>query len=133
VFNYRLSRAYRVVENAFSILNSVFRVKKTNIIRTGKSQKTVMVTLYLHKFLRKNPSSCVLYTPGSSLNTENNGQVIPGRWSNDNKASSLQPLRVTTRRTGNNAKEKLCKTFCYKWGNSLGIINPDITKKCSVK
>ena len=107
VFNYRLSRARRVVENAFGILSSVFRVlRKPILLEPEKAKRIVMATLYLHNFLRKQPSSRALYTSGGSLDTENNGQVIPGRWRNDHEASSLQPLRVTARRAGKNAKEK---------------------------
>lgn len=138
VFNYRLSRAHRVVENAFGILSSVFRVlRKPILLEPEKAKKIVMATLYLHNFLRKKQSSRALYTPGGSLDTENNGQVIPCRWRNDKEASSLQPLRVTARRAGNNAKENVCnlQDILLQTEKFLGniIINPIITKKCCVK
>jgi hypothetical protein len=113
---FRLSRARRMVENAFDILSSAFRViRKPVLLEPAKARKIFMATLYLHNFLRK-PQVHVHFT--GSLDTENNGQVIPCRWRNDNEASSLQPLRVTARRAGNNASLKIS---CYKRGNSLTI------------
>jgi hypothetical protein len=90
VFNYTLSRALRVVENAFGNLSYVFRVLRNPILlEPEKAKKIVLAILYLHNFLRKIPSSRAVYTPGGSLHTENNGEVFPVRWRNDNETSSL--------------------------------------------
>ena len=52
-FNYRLSRARRVVENAFGILASVFRVlRKPMLLQPGTAKEVVMTTVCLHKFRR---------------------------------------------------------------------------------
>lgn len=54
IFNYRLSRARRVVENAFGILAERFRVfKKPITINVNNVQKIVMASCALHNFLRK--------------------------------------------------------------------------------
>lgn len=54
VFNYRLSRARRVVENVFGILSSRFRVYHSPInMNLEHIDSVVMATCALHNFLRK--------------------------------------------------------------------------------
>lgn len=54
VFNYRLSRARRIVENTFGILVSRFRLLLTIInLSPEKVQRMVLACCYLHKFLRR--------------------------------------------------------------------------------
>jgi DDE superfamily endonuclease len=53
IFNYRLSRACRIAENAFGILASCFRVFRTTIILgTAKAEKVVLSPTALHNFMR---------------------------------------------------------------------------------
>lgn len=53
VFNYRLSRARRVIENAFGILSSVFRVlEKSMLLEPEIATKVTLPTIYLHNFKR---------------------------------------------------------------------------------
>lgn len=54
VFNYRLSRARRIVENTFGILVSRFRLLLTTInLSPEKVQRIVLTCCYLHNFLRR--------------------------------------------------------------------------------
>ncbi|KAL4084671.1 hypothetical protein QTP88_027598 [Uroleucon formosanum] len=54
VFNYRLSRARRIVENTFGILVSRFRLLLTTInLSPEKVQRIVLACRYLHNFLRR--------------------------------------------------------------------------------
>ncbi|CAI6358823.1 unnamed protein product [Macrosiphum euphorbiae] len=54
IFNYRLSRARRTIENAFGILASRFRIFRKPIIA---SEKTIInitkATIVLHNFIKK--------------------------------------------------------------------------------
>lgn len=53
IFNYRLSRARRTVENAFGILSSVWRVFSTTILLSPeKVTKVILTCCVLHNMLR---------------------------------------------------------------------------------
>lgn len=81
IFNYRLSRARRIVENAFGILVSRFRVFERPIaVGIAKVDGIVKAALALHNWLKM--SSTVKYTPAGSFDTEdlNTRRIIPGSW-----------------------------------------------------
>lgn len=105
VFNYRLSRARRVVENAFGILSSVFRVlRKPILLEPGKASKVVLATIYLHNFLRKRCTSRQTYTPPGTFDTDKDGQFLAGRWRNDEERTTLLPIRAIPRRSADHVK-----------------------------
>lgn len=69
IFNYRLSRARRVVENAFGILSSRFRIFLQTInINVKHIDAVVMVSCILHNYLRRNSST--YYTSPNHLDSE---------------------------------------------------------------
>jgi len=81
VFNYRLSRARRTVENAFGISSAVFRVlRKSSLLEPQKAQIVVMAVVYLHNFLRHSKLSRNIYTPPGSFDREEEGRMILGDW-----------------------------------------------------
>nr|CAH7769449.1 unnamed protein product [Callosobruchus chinensis] len=104
IFNYRLSRARRIVENAFGILVSRFRVFE-NAIPTSLNTVDAIVcaSCALHNWLRKNSDSYI--TPTCVDREDSEGQIIPGTW-----RSEITPLiSINDQRRGNhsvNAKEK---------------------------
>lgn len=80
IFNYRLSRARRIVENAFGILVSRFRVFHKKIYCNLKTvNKLVLAACALHNFLRKSSST---YLPPGSFHEEDisSGLMREGRW-----------------------------------------------------
>lgn len=80
IFNYRLSRARRVVENTFGILVSKFRIfEKPTPLSVEKVEQLVKTTCALHNWLRKTTKH---YVTQQSLATEdwNTGSTIPGEW-----------------------------------------------------
>ncbi|XP_044753817.1 protein ANTAGONIST OF LIKE HETEROCHROMATIN PROTEIN 1-like [Coccinella septempunctata] len=99
-YNYRLSRARRIVENAFGIASSVFRVlRKPLLLKPEKATLIVMTVVCLHNFLRRSKTSKHLYSPVGSLDTEKEGELIPGTWRAEEKElASLLPLKNIPRR-----------------------------------
>lgn len=64
IFNYRLSRGRRVVENVFGIMASVFRVfRKPMLLEPEKVTNVTLACVLLHNFMRRRPASASCYTP----------------------------------------------------------------------
>ena len=81
VFNYRLSRARRVVENGFGILANRFRVFHTAIaLCADKVELIVHASCALHNMLRATSSE--YYIPPGAIDRENvaDHTVTPGSW-----------------------------------------------------
>nr|CAI5854846.1 unnamed protein product [Callosobruchus analis] len=84
IYNYRLSRARRVIENTFGLMCSVFRVFRKAVLLNVENAKIVtLACCYLHNFLRKKSKSKKLYASPESFDCERqDGSVIPGTWRN---------------------------------------------------
>lgn len=117
IFNYRLSRARRVIENVFGIISTRFRVlRKTVELSPTKVQKIVFAVCILHNFLISRKQSAPIYAPRGTFDTENtDGTVTLGTWRNQN--SSLEglgkdnvPRNATT--TAKNIREEFKEYFC---------------------
>lgn len=83
IFNYRLSRARRVVENAFGILAARFRVlRKPILLQPKKTEQLVMACIHLHNYLRRSSPSRNRYTPPGSFDIEHldSGTLENGEW-----------------------------------------------------
>lgn len=85
IFNYRLSRARRIVENAFGILANRWRIFHAPIcMNLPKAKKMVYTCIILHNFLRRfdhETAPAYRYIPDHSIDFEdNNGEVTPGTW-----------------------------------------------------
>lgn len=106
-FNYRLSRARRIVENAFGILSAVFRVlRKPMLLQPEKAELIVLACIYLHNFLRRSKSSKTFYTPVGALDREEEGQILEGEWRRDSQdLTSLLPLQKIGRKSTQRAQD----------------------------
>lgn len=102
IFNYRLSRARRVVENVFGIMASIFRVlRKPLLLQPKKVEKVVLACVYLHNFLRSS-SSKQNYNPSGTFDSEDldSGTLVEGSWRTEKEnLQSLLPIRNIARRS----------------------------------
>ena len=95
IFNYRLSRARRVVENAFGILANCFRIFMAPIgLIPEKVEAITMACCALHNFLQSRSDACSIYTPPGSLDTEDpqTHNLQPGDWHNGPQSTCFLPL-----------------------------------------
>ncbi|XP_041826075.1 protein ALP1-like [Melanotaenia boesemani] len=92
VFNYRLSRAHRVVENGFGIWENRWRVFHNPILlNPDKVQKMVFATVCLHNYLCAVRSDT--YAPPGLTDTEDeNHRPVDGTWRADGLGAML-PLQ----------------------------------------
>jgi len=100
IFNYRPSRARRIIENVFGILVARFGIFKTHInIQLNNIKDVVMASCALHNFLRR--TSPDTYTPSECFDTEDpqNGTVTARLRSN--------PSNMATMKKGNNRNHQL--------------------------
>lgn len=79
IFNYRLSRARRVVENAFGILANRFRVLLSPIALSPETtEKLILTCCVLHNYLI---TKSARYSHPESFDREmENGCILPGEW-----------------------------------------------------
>ncbi|XP_054263992.1 uncharacterized protein LOC128987260 [Macrosteles quadrilineatus] len=117
IFNYRLSRGRRVVENAFGILSVVFRVlRKPMLLEPKKAEQVVLACTYLHNFLRRSKTSSTTYTPPGTFDLENEKtyELIPGQWRVEGSPSgTLFKLRRLPRKPSDLAKQVRVKLSEY--------------------
>lgn len=111
ILNYRLSRARRVVENAFGILANRFRVFLTtvNMHDTAKVKDSVLACCALHNFLRT--ECCEEYMVGIDQDGPDH-DIVPGQWRQDpvlQKASLPQTTNTTTQ--AKQHRDELCRYF----------------------
>lgn len=83
-FNYRHSRARRIIENVFGIMNSVFRVhRKPMLLQPERARWVTLSCAYLHNFLRKHSSAETYSTTQVFDSEDEDGNVIEGAWINE--------------------------------------------------
>uniref|UniRef100_A0A336MP40 CSON001967 protein n=1 Tax=Culicoides sonorensis TaxID=179676 RepID=A0A336MP40_CULSO len=105
IFNYRLSRARRIIENVFGIMSSVFRVLRSRILLDPhKAAKITKATSVLHNFLIKRNKR--LYAPNGTFDNERvDGTISPGSWRTENENQGFYNLEPSRSNGTQNAKE----------------------------
>ena len=79
IFNYRFSRARRIIEKVFGILHSRFRfVDRKLAVKLGTVKKLVSAACALHNWLVI--TSKATYLSGGAIDENETGEIIPGQW-----------------------------------------------------
>lgn len=97
IFNYRLCRARRTIENAFGILVNRWRLLKTTIIANVENVDTyINAIVCLHNYVKKESEAAneQIYIPAGFLDTEDH----QGNWRDD-----VEPLQSVGRLAANRA------------------------------
>ena len=83
VFNYRLSRARRTIENSFGILAAKWRIFRRPIRgNVDLVTKIAQATVCLHNYLRLTENATYIHA-GFVDNEDNSGDIVPGDWRNE--------------------------------------------------
>lgn len=115
IFNYRLSRARRVVENAFGILAMRFRIfRRPIMLAPEKIDDIVKAACALHIWLRTISPS--VYLPQNSVELENeNGRIVPASWRIEPPGSGMQHISIqgsnNSSHTAQIRRQKYCEYF----------------------
>ncbi|XP_036334532.1 protein ALP1-like [Rhagoletis pomonella] len=97
IFNKRLSRARRVIENSFGILCARWRVLLSPLfMHPQTAEKVVKTTVLLHNFVKFHDGS---YCPADYVDRYNGEEIVNGLWRKDVST----PLRNHGRMACNNA------------------------------
>lgn len=118
IFNYRISRARRTIENSFGILVQRWGILKTRInADVTMCEAITKACVVLHNFLQSDeeslPESQRRYCPTGLVDQEKpGGQILPGAW---RKSTDLQSVRRlgsnnSTRKAQSN-RDLLCSFF----------------------
>lgn len=97
VYNYRLSRARRIIENAFGIMSARFRVLRSPIhLNPEKTKKVVLASCVLHNYMIDTNKK--LYTPFGFIDQyDQNGGLTEGTWRQEySSTSTFLPLETPT-------------------------------------
>jgi len=90
VFNYRLSRARRTVENAFGILSQRFRIFSHSIhLQPEKAELITMTACCLHNFLLRDTASATVYMQADNDITASNMRSIARQGCNRSANSAM--------------------------------------------
>lgn len=123
IFNYRLSRARRVSENAFGILAARWRFLRRLIqAHPSTAGEYVKAACALHNFLISKTKST--YCPPSFVDQEVNGTTVPGEWRNET-ADPVNGLQNIGRVGSNNNSRSVIKMrndFCTYLNSPRGSV-----------
>lgn len=118
IFNYRLSRARRTIENAFGIL--VMRwgcLRSQFLFHPDKVKRIVTACCVLHNYLIN--KHCPAYVNANSFDrVDNQNNIIDGEWRGEPQNSidgMLLRQRGRPNELGSRIRERLADYFCYNY------------------
>lgn len=117
IFNYRLSRCRRVVENAFGILSTKFRIFRREMeMRPEGCELVVAACVCLHNMMRRKCPK--VYMAPRMVDGENTDhEEVEGLWRNEPELDNLSATHARNPRTAaKNLRERLATYFLQKEG-----------------
>ncbi|XP_034232826.1 uncharacterized protein LOC117640430 [Thrips palmi] len=92
IFNYRLTRARRVIENAFGIMTARFRLLRKTMLATKRTAKLIIQAIVvLHNYLMERAAAH--YAPPDFVDREDwRGNVVRGGWRAEALQDGPEPL-----------------------------------------
>ncbi|XP_071638920.1 uncharacterized protein [Temnothorax longispinosus] len=122
IFNYRLSRARRTIENTFGILVSRWRILKRPIICTvEKSMKIVQAIVCLHNFLRIQDIGVNQYVDDTLVDQDRPDGFVAGSWREDIEISALRDITTCGNNNSTRNAIEIRENFC-NYFNTEGVI-----------
>ena len=133
IYNYRLSRARRVVENAFGILSARWQFLRSPIqAQPEKAANSILASVALHNWLKKHEDSQKvygkLYCPSGYVDYEDAHGIIH-KWTWRSEVSESGALPELPNVGPNNGKcaehyrMLMANFFCHQKANFFGSIN----------
>lgn len=126
IYNYRLSRARRVVENAFGILANRFRILRRPInLHPEKVTSIVLAICTLHNFLLSTNEARSHYVNQGSVDHEDPTThiVTPGEWRQETGAqNAFLPLQCTSEHNYSNAAKDIRKELTEYFMTTTGEV-----------
>lgn len=108
MFNYRLSRARRIVENAFGIMANKFRIFEKPIpFAPDKVDLIVKACCALHNWLRVSEAPDRQHAHSVDGENHDTGEIIGGSWRNEHQTLGLLPLPRNLSRHPNRRSQDL--------------------------
>ena len=111
IFNYRLSRARRIVENAFGILANRFRCILTTLQQNTENIKSIVLAcVCLHNLMR------IRYPGLQNVLLDREGedhQMIPGAWRDEAVFQDMQDVRGPTSETRRGKRQRIYLKHYY--------------------
>jgi hypothetical protein len=120
IYNYRLSRARRVVENAFGILASRFRILLTDIhLSPDKVKIIVLACCHLHNYLREQRDQKYINWGSMDYDDTNTGLISEGEWRSDCEA--MIPLQPTQHHNAAVSAKNIRNKYCAYFNNEGAV------------
>lgn len=124
IFNYRLSRARRVVENVFGQMSAIFRVFRKPIdLQPDKVVLVVLTCIHLYNYLRRNYETRNTYYPPGTFDSECivTGNIVPGTWRQEGPNDGLESLPRIGRNSSQEAKD-IRDEYAFYFTSQLGRV-----------
>ncbi|KAH8025083.1 hypothetical protein HPB51_002999 [Rhipicephalus microplus] len=99
IFNYRLSRAHRVIESAFGIMAQRWRILRRPFkAKDDNIQRNISACVVLHNFMMKKSeaSRCTYHSPGTADQVDCQGNITESNWRADGTSSAALPSLLKT-------------------------------------